>query len=238
MPHLSPRGFRSNYDFISINLEGDWHFCESHNFVYNSVEEEEKLYNGQPCFYTDQRYQSGWANFYNETSLYRNRWKPISLKSCIRRTLKCRNIPAGTVVYFGKNYYFPNRNFKSGFEFKVKNENKFEPDYQVTEPSFFNTFKNFSNELVERLRNEGFLVQVWNSNPGFIYGDEDGEIAIAYGFGKMIGFSTENNSFRGYQNGCENILWDWFGEFDKWSRCNEIPKNTPIDEIIKQLKQI
>lgn len=236
MPHLSPRGFRSNYDFISINLEGDWHFCESHNFVYNSVTEEEKLYNGQPCFYTDQRYR---ANFYKETSLYIKRWKPISLKSCIRRTLKCRNIPAGTVVYFGKNYYFPeNKNIDPGFQFKVKNENKFEPDYQITEPSFFNSFQNSSNELIERLRNEGFLVQVWNSNPGFIYGDNDGEIAIAYGFGKIIGFSTENNSFRGYQNGCENILWDWFGEFDKWSRCNEIPKNTPIVEIIKQIKQI
>ena len=59
---------------------------------------------------------------------------------------------------------------------------------------------------------------------------------MAYGYGKKIGFSSFNNDFMGYSNGCENILWDRFGEFDKWSRCYEIPKTTPIEEIIEILK--
>jgi hypothetical protein len=40
----------------------------------------------------------------------------------------------------------------------------------------------------------------------------------------------------GYSNGRDNILFDKFGEFNKWSRCNEILKTTPIDEIIEILK--
>ncbi len=151
--------------------------------------------------------------------------------------MKCKNIPKETIVYFGKDYYLPNKNIDFRFEFKVKKENIFKPKYQINEPSFFNLFENSSNELVNRLRKEGFLVQVWNSNPGFMYGDNAGEIAIAYGFGKIIGFSTGEESFRGYQNGCKNILWDKFGQFDKWSKCNRIPKNTPIDEIINELKK-
>ena len=238
MPHLAPKKYRANFDFSSIGLEGDFEYCKSHNFVYDSIEEERKLYNAEPCIYTDIRYDIDGLNFYKKAYLYMNRSKPLSLKACIRRVLRCRNIPTGTSVYFGKEYYYPKKKFDVGFEFKVKKENKFEPEYQINASCFFNSFKTHSNELVERMREEGFLVQIWNSNPGFIYGDNDGEIAIAHGYGKIIGFSTGSETFRGYQNGCENILWDRFQEFDKWSRCEEIPKNTPIDEIIKQLKEI
>jgi hypothetical protein len=41
----------------------------------------------------------------------------------------------------------------------------------------------------------------------------------------------------GYSDGCENILFDYYGEFDKWSRCRIIDKKTPIKEIIDILKQ-
>jgi hypothetical protein len=32
-------------------------------------------------------------------------------------------------------------------------------------------------------------------------GEEEGEIATAYGYGKKIGFSSNDNSFRGYEDG-------------------------------------
>lgn len=66
---------------------------------------------------------------------------------------------------------------------------------------------------------------------------EEGETAIAYGYGKKIGFSSFNDTYLGYSDGCNNILWDEFGIFDKWSRCNQIKKGTPINEIIEILKQ-
>lgn len=236
MPHLAPKGCRRNDDFTSITLTGEFAYCESHNFIFNPTVEEEKLYNGQPCYYTDNRFVSGDWNSFMVAKLYWKRRNPISLKSCIRRTLRCRNIPVGTEITFGKSYYFVDLKVENSFKFKVKKVNEFEPIYEINKPSFANNFKTASNELVERLRNEGFLVSVWNENPNFLIGEESGELAIAYGFGKIIGFSTETNSFRGYQNGRENILWDKFGNFDKWSRCNEISKNTPIDEIIFKLK--
>lgn len=73
-------------------------------------------------------------------------------------------------------------------------------------------------------------------NGEFIDPTIDGEIAIAHGYGKQIGFSSFNNDFQGYSNGCDNILWDSFGQFNKWSSCIEISKNTPINDIIKELK--
>jgi len=91
--------------------------------------------------------------------------------------------------------------------------------------------------LVDALRENGFLVSVYNSNPGFLIGEEEGEIAIAYGHNKKIGFSSHNNSFRGYSNGDDNILFDYFGEFNKWSQCLEIEKKNKIDKIVKLLKE-
>jgi hypothetical protein len=66
--------------------------------------------------------------------------------------------------------------------------------------------------------------------------EEVGECAIAYGHGKRIGISSLNNTLFGYTNGENNILWDTREDFDKWSRCNEIPKTTSIDEIVAILK--
>jgi hypothetical protein len=63
----------------------------------------------------------------------------------------------------------------------------------------------------------------------------EGDVAIAYGHNKIIGFSSFKNDLYGYSNGCDNILWDVYGEFDKWSRCNEISKNTSIEEIVEIL---
>lgn len=233
MGYLAPKGSRQKW-FSSVKVEG-LHYCKSHNFFFDPKVEEEKLHNGQPCFYTDSRYTEG-LNYYKECYLLISGIYEFSLKSLRRKVRKARNIPVGSTVKFCTSWYYPNNTFL----YKIRIENKFEPNYQVSRLSFHNNFLNCnrSKELVDILRDVGFLVEVWNTNPGFLIGGEEegGEFAIAYGHGKKVGFSSHNNSFRGYQNGCENILWDKYGDFDKWSRCNEISKESSFEEILEILK--
>jgi len=252
--HQAPKGYRVNR-FNSIEIEGDFAYCKSHNFVYNSEIEEEKLYKGLPCYYTDIRFIDTIHNYYKNCMLYWTRWKDISLKSCIRRTLNCMNIPAGTIVDFNKSWYHPGKKIDLSYQFKIKKENKFNIKFEISDPNFsknFNTCE-FSKNLTDALRSNGFIVNVKSKNINFIssllstaaaytgqdvsVNEEEGEIAIAYGYGKKIGYSSKNNTFMGYYNGCDNILFDYFGEFNKWSQCNEINKTTPIEDIIKILKE-
>lgn len=250
--HQAPKGYRVNR-FNSIEISGDLHYCQSHNFVFNSEVEYQKLHWGLPCYYTDNRYYSTKFNFYKNTYIHWTRFKDISLKACIRKTLDCRNIPVGTVVEFRKSWYTVGKRIDNSFRFKVRKENRFDPDYQISKPSYSRNFSTceFSKELTNKLRENGFLVSV-HPNESFLLGmintakvltgkqpDDiriEGEIAYAYGHNKIIGFSSYDNDFMGYSDGVENVLWDEFGEFDKWSRCNLISKKTSIDKIVDILK--
>lgn len=249
----APKNYRYKH-FNNISIEGDYAYCESHNFIYNSEEQERKLYNAEPCFYTDSRYCDGDGNFFKRTYLAQTQKGSIgfSLKACFRIVENIRNIPLGTIIDFTQNWYIPNKKIDFGYRYKVKKENVFDPKYEINGKSFTDNFTNCekSKKLVEDLRKNGFIVSV-SSNSSFLLGmvnnackltgqagvdsSIDGEIATAWGYGKKIGFSSFDNDYRGYSNGCDNILWDKFGEFDKWSRCNEIDKKTPNEEIIKIL---
>lgn len=253
--HQAPKGYVYNI-FNSVEIRGPFAYCSSHNFVFNSEKENRKLYNALPCFYTDNRYHEGSYNFYKHSMIHWTRFKNISLKSCIRKTLNCRNIPIGTIVKFKKSWYVPNkRKINLGYNFKIRKENKFDPQYEINSIGYsqnFNTCE-FSKKLTDALRENGFIVYVNSINKNFLSGMmetaasfvgksiepdyEIGETAIAYGYDKMIGFSSGNNSLFGYSNGCDNILFDYYGQFDKWSRCNTIPKTTSIYEIVEQLKK-
>ena len=141
----------------------------------------------------------------------------------------------------------------NSYRFKVRKENRFDPDYQINKPEFTHNFSTCerSIELTNKLRENGFLVIVIKNysflgnmlntavklTGGKDYMDTEikGEIAIAYGHNKRIGFSSYDDDFKGYTNGCESILWDYCEEFDKWSKCNEIDKKTSIDEIVSIL---
>lgn len=255
---------KNNFAFIQLN--GNYAYCKSHNFIYNPKVEEEKLYNAQPCYYTDKRFDDG-MNYFKQTYLHffrckrrpnkrpknsffnlsfdlnrnknrGNKKKRLSLKACLRRVKNLKGVNKGDVILFETGWHFRENKVYLAYVVKIKKDKPMEVTYEVSEPSYFNNFKNDpkSFALVELLRNNGFLVQVWNSNPGFIYGEDDGEIAIAYGYGKKIGFSSFENSFRGYANGRGNILWDNFDEFDKWSKAYSIPKDTTPEEIINILK--
>jgi len=251
--HQAPKNYKIN-KFNSIEIKGDLAYCESHDFVYDSEIEEKKLYDGEACYYTDNRFIDGHFNYYKNTILYWRRWEDISLKSCVRRTLQCKNIPVGTIIDFNKSWYTVGKKINNSFKFKIKKENKFDVDYKINSSNYFKNFTNcnFSQELTKKLRENGFIVSV-EQNSNFLMNmvntassytggkiedtTIDGEIAVAYGHGKKIGFSSFDNDYMGYSNGCDYILWDKFGNFNKWSQCEEITKGGSIDEIIEILKK-
>lgn len=250
--HQAPKGWRRN-EFNSIEIDGDLHYCESHHFLYNEHEEKRKLYNGQPCYYTDNRFYDGRYNNFRSCMLYWTRFKRISLEACLRRAKKIKGAPAGTVIEFRKSYYHPGKKVNNSFIFKVKKEVAIDIEFKVNKSSYFNNFKycEKSKALVDALRANGFLVRVIEDNDNFISSmissaasyvgesiettKEVGEIAIAYGHGKKIGFSSKNNTLFGYSDGCENILFDCFDEFNKWSRCRHISKDESVENIVQML---
>jgi len=251
--HQAPRGWKIN-ECNSIEIEGDLNYCWSHDFVYNEREERRKLYNGEACYNTDGRFEDGEHNFSHNTMLFWQRWNPISIKAATRRVLKTKGVPVGTIVNFNKSYHFRGKKFSNHFIFKVKKDNPIDIKYEVNMPSYSKNFEHCerSQKLTETLRANGFLVSVREDNNDFIsliistaarakIGEvvepkkEIGEIAIAYGHGKKIGFSSHNNNFFGYSNGESSILWDEFDCFDKWSRCEEILKTTTPEEVVKIL---
>jgi len=253
--HQAPRGWRIN-ECNSIEIDGDLHYCWSHDFVYNERDERRKLYNGEPCYYTDGRFGDGAHNYFHNTMLFWQRWHPISIKAAIRRTLKTKGIPVGTLVNFNKSYHFRGKKFSNHFIFKVKKDNPIDIKYEVNMPSYSNNFEHCdrSQKLTESLRANGFIVSVRKENNNFISSmlstaiaaktgeqvepkQETGEIAIAYGHGKKIGFSSKDDTLYGYYNGEESILWDEFDCFDKWSRCEEISKTIPPEEVVKILME-
>ncbi len=248
-----PKGYVKKCDFSRIEIEGSLHYCQSHNFVYDKHIEERKLHDAIPCFYTDSRYLESEFNHYDGTSIYESYDSVISVESCIRKTLAVKNIPVGTIVTFQKSYIYTRKDIDTSYKFKVKKENHKEIDY--TTDLYVGNFSTCerSIELVNKLRENGFIVQVrqnfnrkrhlintalaFNGRCEYVDSRIEGEVAIAYGHGKRIGFSSYNNDFIGYYNGEENILYNAYGSSYKWSMCEQISKNTPIDEIIEILKK-
>jgi len=254
--YQAPKGRRLNSGFMTIEAD-DLHYCESHNFWYNSHENKKLLHFARPCMDNDFRYTDGRHNSYGHGSMLWSRRVGFTLKKAIRLIRKTRNLPVGTIVNITHNCYGigkkSGKNFSLGFKFKVKKENKFDPKYEIS-PEFKNT--NFTTDekakaLTDLLRANGFIVFVVSKNPNFlsslistaaaymgnnIAADiEEGEIATAYGHGLRIGYSSNKESFRGYSNGIENILFDKWTHFDKWSRCCEISKLESNERILEIL---
>jgi len=227
--------------FNYIHINGDLHYCESHNFMYNSDEESKKLHNGEACYYTDNRFYDGDFNYFKSTYLHFSRYsktmygKSISLKAALRKVKNCKGIPKNTIVEFNQDWHIGKQDHS--YLYKNKEYHPVNINYEVNSISFHDNFKcdEKMKSMVDLLRKNGFLVAVYNTNPGYLIGENPGEFAIAYGHGKRVGFSSNNDTFRGYSNGEDNVLWDKYGEFDKWSRCYEIPKQNTINEILMKL---
>ncbi len=233
------RKYNYGFSYVTIdeenNLNTSFDYCYSHKFVFDSQEEKRKLYNGEACFYTDKRYKRAGA-FHNVTiTPFLERY--LSLKACIRRTNKVRNIPVNTIVSFRTDWYCEPLAHGT-YCYRIKTENKFDPNYEISKPEYFvqPNADEWFNKIVNTLRVNGFLVGIQN-NTGFLAGGVfPGQVVVAYGHNKIIGISSNNETFRGYSDGVDNILYAKFDEFDKWSRCDRISKTENIVTILNILK--
>lgn len=235
--HQAPKGWRIN-NCQYIEVEGRFNYNPQYNFVYDQKEELYKLYQGQACYYTDARfdaisYTGGISNI-TVLKLHPKTRRYISHKSAIRKLLKLKGLPIGTLVELRKNwYYIKHPKLDNTFIFKVKKENPIDITYEINHASLFRDFSTSGKEqeLVIALRNNGFLVSVTKDNLHDPNGEYE-EVATAYGYGKKVGFSALGLPVHGYYNGTDKVLWDIYGEFDKWSKCNHISMFLPTEEIL------
>lgn len=224
--------YRKFFDSIEMN-DDNLGYCKSHNFIFDKEIEDNKLYNGLPCIHTDSRYKI--SNF---DEIYFNKRKVVSLKSAIRKCNSIRNVPNDLTFKFKHRFYIPQLNDEIGVEYKPKQAKTFNPDYEVDIPEFYNNFKTDikGKTLTDLLRSSGFIVKVFNYNIDKLLGEfETGELAFAFGCGKRIGYSSNNDTFNGYACGRNNILWDYGTEFNKWSQCYEIDKSLSNEQILELL---
>lgn len=231
--HCSPKGYRTNKSFESVTIiSTDLRYNVTNNLVYNQKEQEKLLSEGKPCIFTDVKFPNEHNyNLYNELRL---RWRPIekdiTLKSAIRVINKIKGIPKGTVIEFDTGMYIKNKKFSLSYLYKTKKNTSSDVTFEVTKPKYtkqFDTCK-YSQELTNLLRENGFLVAVYENN-------EDGQIATAHGKGLVVGISSERNTFNDYTNAVDNILFDLDVNFNKWSQCQEISKDLLPKEVVELL---
>jgi hypothetical protein len=238
--HCSPKGYRTNKYFESIEITNtDLHYNKTYNFVYNVEEQTKLLSEGKPCYYTDKRFEEGYRyNFYKSCYLKWTRYKRnITLKSAIRLVNNVKGLPEGTIIKFDTGTYLKGKNFSLSYLYKTKKEIPINIEYQITKEGFYKQFDTckYSQELTNLLREKGFLVQVFENNPNKLIDECDGQIAIAYGHGLRVGISSERNEFYGYSNGCNNVLFELEEDFNKWSQCQEISKDLSPKEVVELL---
>jgi hypothetical protein len=217
-------------------------YNQQYNFAYDANKEQEKLYNGKACYYTDKRFK----DCHDNDTIVDDVKKNLNLKSCILKAYSVKGIPKGTIVRFSSAYLMKGyKKYDLCYRYRIEKEKPTDIQYEISDDSYFDNFceDEKSKELVNALRQNGFLVSI-RSNINALTGCEksesilgdNGKIAIAYGFGKMIGFSSYQNSLRGYFNGCENILWDMCGHFNKWSQSRQISKSMSVDVLLPLFK--
>lgn len=236
MGYNAPKPLRQKL-FNSITIERQnkktYKYCINTNSWFCEEDQQQLLYLGLPCIYTDNRFSLNNGNVYATGFFYFNYNYPICLKTGMRWLRKSYNLPVGTIVDFRTSWYYKFKKIKTNFTYIVKKENPKQFDFKVNHPSFFNEINldDKIGDLVNLMRLNGFIVRVYEVN-------NDGKThqeCLAYGHNKIVGFSTGDNLYYGYTYGIENILWDRFNEFDKWSKCNQIKKTLSNEEILQIL---
>lgn len=247
--HQAPIGWRVN-TCQYLTMDGQFEYNSKYNFVYDHKEESYKLHQGQACYFTDARFNAisnaGISSNFNFLSLYlKDKHKNKGLlkqtcyshKSAIRKVLKCKGLPKGTLITFHKNWKYEGHRFlDNSFIFKVRKDNPINITYEITHPSFYANFTTYdkTQELVDILRNNGFLVSITTDSLNAFDG-EYLEVATAYGQGKRVGISPIGMPIHGYYKGVDKVLWDTYENFGTWSRCNYIPMSLPTEDILSIL---
>lgn len=237
--HQAPIGWRVNtYQYLT--MDGEIKYNSKYNFVYDHKKESLKLHQGQACYFTDARF-----NAINEVGINGNfsflsfndfKGKDISHKAAIRKILKCKGFPVGTLIRFTKNWRYEDHRFlDNSFIFKVKKPNPVSITYSITEPSFLAnlTLCDKAQELVVALRNNGFFVSVIKNTSNDY--EKWQEVAIAYGHGKRVSFSPIGMPVQCCYYELNRILWDTHDNFGKWSKCNYILMSLPTEDILSVL---
>jgi hypothetical protein len=222
---------KKRYNEISIPRMS---YCASHNFVFDPEIETQKLYNAQPCFYTDTRYD-GHLKYGSSDIIHWKRFKDLPLKKLVNKAKSVRNVPQHKHLRIDSSYYIPG---VPHLDVKVKpSKLKFDPKYEINDPKYSTQFTNdqWCMEFTRQLRAAGFIVSV--SQETDYTDNRDIEVGLAFGHNKKIGFSPIGCTLFGYSNGRGSILFDECGYFDKWSRCEEIDQHLVIPEIISILTQ-
>lgn len=199
-------------------------------YIYNRHEQEKLLHYGKPCIYTDSRFNIDSFGIIHAKTL----------KAAIRKCRKLVNLTDKPVEFYLLNKYGPARRNGTSFDVTLKSKPskkviEFINDDKAPDLSLLTDTK--VKEITQALLDNGFFVNIYK-NTCFLVGTEIGGCQItAYGHGRRVGISEFDNTFRGYGNGKSEILWDYYDQFDKWSRCNEISKNTDIKDIINELTE-
>lgn len=88
------------------------------------------------------------------------------------------------------------------------------------------------SKLLKFLLNNGFVLEPQSVTEylGLKY-------VILYGYGKVIGFTSEDVDPRKDSSFDNKIKWDFEDDFNKWWQCNEIEKDFGFLSIVNILKQ-
>jgi len=214
------------YDFDKGNIHIG--YCKSHNFMYNILKQDALLCDGKPCIYTDNRYND---LIENGTLLDFSRENKLTENQVALFLDNIANVPEN----MGFNLY----QFDAGWhctDLVISESNvKFEPNYEINIPSFKANFKegDFCKKFTKALRQNGFIVRVdeYEDWKGVKY-----ENAIAYGYGKIIGFSN-GSEVCGYSRPKGTIFYCDAHWFDAWSRHADTNKSLGIDKLIEKFKE-
>ena len=239
-----PEKYRSEYMFSKITVvrdDKDWYDTEylglykttNEKFLYNKIEQERLLYYGKPCIYTDVNFKAD----DNTNFIFWDRNGKHSLKAFKRFVNKLTIIPKHVHFSFKTSYYFTKINKGLEYNYKTKSKNKIY-NYEINKEKYFkladlNVCNWDFNGLVTLLRNNGFTCAVYHELEDK-YTNEH-YYCVAYGFGKKIGFVSNQQTNSYYFNNF--ILWDKLGYFNKWSQCEQIELNTNFNTILEILKQ-
>lgn len=229
--------YHLQYGYYSFSVKNK-HWCKSHQFWFDDEKETKKLYNGIPNIFTDNSFDAeGFGNFYKKGCIFfgkRFQKKGTSILKAVRSVIKNRvGLDEHDEITIENRFYLDlkeetGKNYSFAVNVKIHPNHVIQPsvDYEVNGSylTIPNSKDESFNERVLFLRENGFLCSVFEDLDYST--NKCHNSCIAYGMNTKIGFSDFDNDLLGYHYGKEDILFDKYGCFDKWSRAENLSKST------------